>query len=52
MVMEALKQIAVVVLFISLLTFVALFGRLPAFRFVPRKAHIEHFVDKLQGKHL
>lgn len=34
--MGALKQIALVVLLISLLTFVALFGRLPAFRYVPK----------------
>ena len=35
--MGALKQIALAVLLISLITFVALFGRLPAFRYVPRR---------------
>lgn len=41
--MGALKTFAIVVLLISLVTFVALFGRLPALRYVLLLQHIVMF---------
>lgn len=46
--MGILKNIAIVVLLISIITFIALFGRLPAFRYV---IHVKPFLIELsRGK--